>query len=80
MEPQQSKPESKPESTCSIMVTDSRGTTVDARWVRWRTGRKIGRTIYAMVGKTPSDDDVLIGMMDAPKLANEAIQTHNALL
>ncbi len=35
----------------------------------WRVGRKVGRTIYAQVGPEPSDDDVLIGVMDTPELA-----------
>lgn len=30
----------------------------------WRPGRKVGRTIYRQVGDDPSDDDVLIGVMD----------------
>ena len=43
----------------------------------WRTGRKVGRTIYAQLGPEPSDDDVLIGMMDTPELAAEACAAHN---
>lgn len=35
----------------------------------WRTGRKVGRTIYAQLGTEPSDDDPLIGVMDTPELA-----------
>lgn len=45
----------------------------------WRTGRKVGRTIYAQLGPEPSDDDVLIGMMDTPELAAEAVGCHNRL-
>lgn len=30
----------------------------------WRRGRTVGRTIYVQVGDQPSDDDVLIGLMD----------------
>lgn len=43
----------------------------------WRTGRKVGRTIYAMVGDTPSDDDTLIGVMDTRSLAQAAVNAHN---
>lgn len=46
----------------------------------WRTGRKVGRTIYAQVGEQPSDEDVLIGVMDTPRLAEEAANAHNAAL
>jgi hypothetical protein len=49
-------------------------------WLRWRVGRKVGRTIYAMVGDNPSDDDHLIGTMDTPRLAEEAVTAHNATL
>lgn len=45
----------------------------------WRTGRKVGRTIYAQVRIEPSDGDVLIGMMDSRELASEAVEAHNAL-
>lgn len=44
---------------------------------RWRVGRKVGRTIYAMVSDDPSDNDVLIGVMDTPELAREAVHAHN---
>ncbi len=46
----------------------------------WRTGRKVGRTIYAMVGRVPHDNDVLIGVMDTPELAREAVEGHNFYL
>lgn len=46
--------------------------------VRWRTGRKVGRTIYAQMGPKPSDDDPLIGVMDSPLLAEDAVKNHNA--
>lgn len=49
--------------------------------VYWRTGRHVGRTIYAQAGPEPSrDDDVLIGVMDTPELAEDAVAAHNALL
>jgi hypothetical protein len=44
---------------------------------RWRVGRKVGRTIYAVIGDEPSDDDELIGVMDSPELAAEAVHGHN---
>ncbi len=44
----------------------------------WRTGRKVGRTIYRQVGDEPSDDDPLIGVMDTPELAAEAVAAVNA--
>jgi len=46
---------------------------------RWRTGRKVGRTIYAQVGDEPSDGDVLIGVMDTPGLARKAVDGVNAI-
>lgn len=46
----------------------------------WRTGRKVGRTVYAVVGLEPSDSDVLIGVMDTPSLAREAVDAHNERL
>lgn len=44
----------------------------------WRVGRKVGRTIYQQVGSEPSDDDVLIGRMDTPEQAAEAVHARNA--
>lgn len=46
----------------------------------WRVGRKVGRTIYAQAGDEPSDDDVLIGVMDTPDLAAIAVLHHNAVV
>ena len=43
----------------------------------WRVGRKVGRTVYEIAGDNPSDDDVLIGMMDTAELADEAVTCHN---
>lgn len=48
--------------------------------MHWRTGRKVGRTIYAQVDAEPSDNDVLIGVMDEAELASEVVATHNAVL
>lgn len=46
---------------------------------RWRTGRKVGRTIYMLQGidEIPAGDDPLIGVMDTPELAAEAVRAHN---
>jgi hypothetical protein len=46
----------------------------------WRTGRKVGRTIYAQTGDEASDHDTLIGIMDTRKLAQAAVDAHNATL
>jgi hypothetical protein len=43
----------------------------------WRTGRKVGRTVYAQLGPEPSDDDPLIGLMDTPEMAARVVQDHN---
>lgn len=43
----------------------------------WRTGRKVGRTIYAQLNDIPSDTDPLIGVMDTRVLASEAVREHN---
>lgn len=47
--------------------------------VTWRTGRHVGRTIYAQAGPEPSDSDLLIGVMDTPELAAEACGARNRL-
>jgi hypothetical protein len=44
----------------------------------WRTGRHLGRTIYARLGAEASDDDPVLGMMDSRELAEEACAAHNA--
>lgn len=43
----------------------------------WRTGRKVGRTIYEQIGAEPSDDDRLIGILDTPALARRAVEAVN---
>jgi hypothetical protein len=40
----------------------------------FRTGRKVGRTIYAQLGPEPSDSDPLVGVMDTPELAARFVQ------
>lgn len=46
---------------------------------RWRVGRKVGRTIYMVVDDTATND-VLIGVMDSPEIAIEAVEAHNYCL
>ena len=45
----------------------------------WRTGRKVGRTIYVQNGDDPADGDRLIGMMDTPEMAALACAAVNRL-
>lgn len=45
--------------------------------LHWRTGRSVGRTIYAQLGALPGDEDILIGMLDSRDLASEAVYGHN---
>jgi hypothetical protein len=49
----------------------------DPTKLMWRVGRKVGRTIYAQLGETPSDNDPLIGVLDTRELALEAVKAHN---
>jgi hypothetical protein len=46
----------------------------------WRVGRKVGRTIYAMVSGEASDEDELIGVMDSRAVAESAVAAHNDTL
>jgi hypothetical protein len=46
----------------------------------WRTGRRKGRTVYAVVSRSAGDADVLIGLMDTRAIAAEAVACHNARL
>lgn len=43
----------------------------------WRTGRKVGRTLYAQLGPEPDDHDPIIGLMDTKALAEAAVRGHN---
>lgn len=45
----------------------------------WRVGRSVGRTIYRMVGDEASKQDVLIGVIDTPELAAQAVEAVNAI-
>jgi hypothetical protein len=44
----------------------------------WRVGRKVGRTIYVQEGDDPSDEDMLIGVMDTEYLAELVVEAVNA--
>lgn len=57
------------------MTWPLRGAPVTAR--PWRVGRKLGRTIYAQIAAEPSDNDVLIGVMDDARYAAEVVRLHN---
>lgn len=46
----------------------------------WRTGRKVGRTVYAMIGLMADDHDLLIGMFDTRALAEAAVHAHNQVM
>jgi len=43
-----------------------------------RLGRKLGRTLYVGIGGDVRDDDVVIGMVDTPELAQEIMKAVNA--
>ena len=45
--------------------------------MRWRVGRKVGRTIYEQVEEEPGDDDRLIGLMDSAELAQLVVDAVN---
>lgn len=46
----------------------------------WRTGRKVGRNLYAQVDDEPGVRDVDIGRMDTTELAVAVVEAHNASL
>lgn len=52
----------------------------DEPHVPWRTGRTVGRTVYACAGTGDPLHDVLIGVLDTPELAARAVADHNASL
>lgn len=52
----------------------------DLTGLPWRTGRSLGRTIYARTGGDDWKADTVIGMLDTPELAEEACAAHNAAL
>lgn len=63
-----------------VQPTQSISRIADPENHRWRVGRRVGRTIYALVSddaSQPSDTDLLVGVMDTPALATEAVRAHN---
>lgn len=46
----------------------------------WRTGRTLGRTVYARTGGDDWKADTVIGMLDTPELAAGACAAHNDML
>lgn len=52
----------------------------EALLLRWRVGRKLGRTVYVMKGSDPSDEDEFIGVMDTTLLAKHVVEAHNYVL
>ena len=46
----------------------------------WRTGRSLGRTVYARTGGDDWKADTAIGMMDTRELAEAACRAHNDAL
>ena len=47
---------------------------------RWRTGRKLGRTLYVQISSTPSDKDIFIGIMDTREAAELVVKAVNYFL
>lgn len=46
----------------------------------WRTGRKLGRTLYVRkYTNAPSDDDPFVGIMDTPGDADRVVNAVNTL-
>ena len=44
----------------------------------WRTGKSIGRTIYACPpGSSYRDGEIVLGMMDTPEIARHIVEIHN---
>lgn len=49
----------------------------------WRVGRKLGRTIYAVLGDGEREDgtegncDVFLGLMETKELAQDVVDAHN---
>jgi len=54
---------------------------MDVTEMPWRTGKSIGRTIYACPpGSDYRDGEIVIGMMDTPEIADEVVASHNLRL
>jgi len=48
--------------------------------IPWRTGRSLGRTLYARTGGDDYEADTFIGIMDTPELAEHVAEWHNQKL
>lgn len=48
--------------------------------LQWRVGRKVRRTIYAVIPGKDHEDHPLLGLMDTPQLASEVVGSHNRML
>jgi hypothetical protein len=48
--------------------------------VPWRTGRSLGRTLYARTGGDDWKADTFIGIMETPELALAVAEWHNQKL
>lgn len=49
----------------------------DLAAVPWRTGRTLGRTVYARTGGEDWKADTCIGIMDTRELAEAVVRAHN---
>ena len=47
--------------------------------MKFRTGRKVGRTLYVQIGDQPDDMDLLIGIVDSTDQANIVVNAVNAV-
>jgi len=45
--------------------------------VKFRTGRKVGRTLYVQIGDQPDDMDLLIGIVDSGDQADIIVSAVN---
>lgn len=70
----------QPNITAPIGVTydDDPGVELtDIHPVRYRTGRKPGRTVHAQCLREPHDDDLLVGTMETPYMADLVVELLN---
>ena len=49
----------------------------EASRLPWRTGQKLGRTLYGQLGDEPSDEDPLLGLMETKALAEQVVAAVN---
>lgn len=45
--------------------------------MRWRVGRKLGRTLYLQRGAKPTDGDIFLGLMETTGLAEAVAEAMN---